>query len=127
MQGMSAIARLGAVSLDADDPGTLARFYTDLLGLTVYFDSPGFIALTGASVLLTIQRVEGLRPPDWPTGPVPKQIHLELAVDDLDVAEKAAVALGARKADEQPSPERWRVLIDPAGHPFCLTNVLPEI
>jgi hypothetical protein len=26
----------------------------------------------------------------------------------------------------QPSPDRWRVLIDPAGHPFCLTTLIPE-
>jgi hypothetical protein len=30
------------------------------------------------------------------------------------------IELRATKADEQPAPERWRVLIDPAGHPFCL-------
>lgn len=31
----------------------------------------------------------------------------------------ATVVAGARLADAQPSPERWRVLLDPAGHPFC--------
>lgn len=127
IRSMSAVARLGAVSLDAADPGPLARFYQDLLGLEVYFDSPDFVALSGASVLLTIQRVEDLRSADWPTGPVPKQMHLELSVDDLDVAERAAIALGAIKADVQPAPRRWRVLIDPAGHPFCLSNVIPEV
>jgi catechol 2,3-dioxygenase-like lactoylglutathione lyase family enzyme len=126
MQGMSAIARLGAVSLDAADPGPLVRFYQELLGLEVYFDSPDFVALSGASVLLTVQRVEGNPPVDWPTGPVPKQIHLELSVDDLDVAEKAAIELGATKANVQPKPAVFRVLIDPAGHPFCLSNAIPK-
>jgi catechol 2,3-dioxygenase-like lactoylglutathione lyase family enzyme len=124
---MTAIARLGAVSIDAADPGPLSRFYQELLGLTVYFDSPNFVALTGAGVLLTIQRVEHLTPADWPTGPVPKQMHLDLAVGDLDAAEKAAVAAGARKADVQPRPDTFRVLIDPAGHPFCLSIAIPEI
>jgi hypothetical protein len=127
MLTMSAVARLGAVSLDATDPGPLARFYQDLLGLHVYFDSPDFVALSGASVLLTIHRVSDLQPADWPTGPVPKQIHLDLSVDDLDLAEKAAIALGAIKADVQPTAERWRVMIDPAGHPFCLSNAIPEV
>ncbi|MCR6704763.1 MAG: hypothetical protein NVV66_18580, partial [Cellulomonas sp.] len=36
-----------------------------------------------------------------------------------------AVALGARLADPQPDP-RWRVLLDPAGHPFCITTVAPR-
>jgi len=39
-------------------------------------------------------------------------------VDDLDKAEEQALALGATKPDSQPTPERWRVLLDPAGHPF---------
>ena len=78
-------------------------------------------------MLLTVQRVDDHRPPQWPAGAVPKQIHLELAVDDLDAAEAQALALGAAKADEQPSPESWRVLIDPAGHPFCISTLLPEL
>jgi catechol 2,3-dioxygenase-like lactoylglutathione lyase family enzyme len=127
MLGMPAIARLGAVSLDAADPGILARFYQDILGLEVYYESPDFVALTGASTLLTFQRVKDMAPADWPTGPIPKQMHLELSVDDLEAADKAAIAAGARRAQHQPAPDRWRVLIDPAGHPFCLSNVIPEV
>jgi hypothetical protein len=57
----------------------------------------------------------------------PKQLHLELAVGDLDEAEAAALAaIGATKAQTQPSPELWRVLIDPAGHPFCITTLIPD-
>ncbi len=124
---MTAIARLGAISLDAPDPAGLSRFYQEVLGVEVYFDSPDFIALKGASTLLTIQRVAALPPVTWPEGSVPKQLHLELAVDDLDVAEKAVLAAGATKADTQPAPDRWRVMIDPAGHPFCLSSQIPEV
>jgi Glyoxalase-like domain len=49
-------------------------------------------------------------------------MHLDLAVGELDAAEAVAVRLGARRADEQPQPGRWRVLLDPAGHPSCLFN-----
>jgi len=56
---------------------------------------------------------------------VPKQIHLELAVQDLETAEAEALALGATRPDQQPNPEHWRVLIDPAGHPFCITTLIP--
>ena len=91
------------------------------------FESEDFVALQGAAVLLTTQRVADHRPPDWPGSDVPKQLHLELAVDDLDDAEARALAIGARRADAQPSPELWRVLLDPAGHPFCLTTLIPEI
>ena len=43
-------------------------------------------------------------------------------MDDLDAAEEKALALGASKPSEQPNPSRWRVLLDPGGHPFdiCL-------
>ena len=124
---MTAIARLAAVSLDTSEPAVLADFYRQLLDLEVLFEADTFIALKGAAVLLTVQRVDDHRPPEWPTGAVPKQLHLELAVDDLDAAEARAIALGAAKGSEQPSPESWRVLIDPAGHPFCITTLIPEV
>jgi hypothetical protein len=53
-------------------------------------------------------------------------MHLDLAVDDLDEAEAEAVRLGARRAADQPAPGRYRVLLDPAGHPFCLSTQIPE-
>jgi hypothetical protein len=74
---------------------------------------------------LAMVRVEDYRAPEWPVG-TPKQIHLDLAVDDLDEAEVEALALGAVKAAEQPAPDRWRVLLDPAGHPFCLSTQIPD-
>jgi len=46
-------------------------------------------------------------------------LHLDIQVDDLDAAVEHAVAAGARLADHQPQ-ERVRVMLDPAGHPFCL-------
>jgi Glyoxalase-like domain len=122
---MNAI-RLAAVSLDAADPAELGAFWRQLLEVDEYFASDDFVALKGAGVLLTVQRVAEHRPPDWPTGPTPKQLHLELAVDDLAAAEQRALELGARRADEQPSPDKWLVLLDPAGHPFCITTLIPE-
>lgn len=118
--------RLGAVSLDAADPRPLADFYSRLLGAETVFESEDFIALKTAGMHLTVQRVAGHRPPDWPDGAIPKQLHLELAVDDLERAEAKALELGAHKAPEQPAPDRWRVLFDPAGHPFCITTLIPE-
>ena len=118
---MTTIVRLAGVSLDADDPHRLADFYQRLLGLEVFLDVDDVVALKGAGFLLTTQRVAGHTPPSWPTGPTPKQMHLDIAVDDLDGAEGLALSLGATLAAYQPSPHEWRVLIDPAGHPFCLT------
>jgi hypothetical protein len=44
----------------------------------------------------------------------------------LGGAVSAAVALGAVEAAHQPSPARRRILLDPAGHPFCLTTQSPS-
>jgi len=33
---------------------------------------------------------------------------------------------GAVRPDFQPAPERYVVLLDPAGHPFCLSTQIPE-
>ncbi|MGA9311577.1 MAG: VOC family protein [Pseudonocardiaceae bacterium] len=33
------------------------------------------------------------------------------------------VALGATSAEHQPRPGRWRVMLDPAGYPFCLSSM----
>ncbi len=84
---MAAIARLAAVSLDSSDPVGLATFYRQLLDLEVFFESEDFVALKGAGILITTQRVEDHRAPSWPGGPAPKPLHLELAVSDLEEAE----------------------------------------
>jgi hypothetical protein len=45
--------------------------------------------------------------------------HLDIAVEDLEAGVAWALAAGATLADFQPQ-ERVRVMLDPAGHPFCL-------
>jgi hypothetical protein len=75
---------------------------------------------------LTTTKVEHFEPPSWPDGPHAKQMHLDLAVKDLLQATDDAVALGARRAEHQPAPDRYVVLYDPAGHPFCVTTQIPD-
>ena len=115
--------RMVAVSLDCADPGELARFYLTLLGGETLWSSPRStgIRVPGGGVLVP-QRVEGYQPPEWPGSPL---VHLDLTGgSDLDGAVARAVAAGAREAAFQPGP-RFRVLLDPAGHPFCITTMVP--
>ena len=70
--------RLGAISVDCPDPAGFGDFYKNVLCLEVMFSSADFVALQGAGVLLTFQRVADHQRPTWPVGPVPKQLHLEL-------------------------------------------------
>ncbi len=46
-------------------------------------------------------------------------MHADFHVGDLTTAVADAVALGATVADFQPQ-DHVRVLLDPAGRPFCL-------
>jgi catechol 2,3-dioxygenase-like lactoylglutathione lyase family enzyme len=119
-------ARLGGISLDCSDTRELADFYRELLGLELAMESDEFVALKGSGLYVTTQKVDDYQAPDWPDNATPKQLHLELSVTDLDEAEAAAIGLGATKASSQPSPDHWRVLIDPAGHPFCITTLIPD-
>ena len=106
----------------------LAAFYSRLLGLEEAFAAPdrSVISLAGAGPMLTLMRVDRYVPPSWPEGPQRQQLHLDIAVEELDSAAEAALALGAMPAEHQPAPERWRVLLDPVGHPFCLSTVRPD-
>jgi hypothetical protein len=46
-------------------------------------------------------------------------MHLDVVVEGFEEAEPAVVALGATRHEHQPG-EKFRVFLDPAGHPFCL-------
>ncbi len=121
-----ATARLGSIALDCDSPAALAAFWATMLGGEVAFSSDAFVAVRTDRVWLAAVHIDGYQPPSWPGVHLPKQMHLDLGVDDLDQAEAEAIRLGATRAQEQPAPDRWRVLLDPAGHPFCLSTQIPE-
>lgn len=121
-----AVARLASVALDCEDPSALGAFWAALIGGEVAFSSDEFVAVRTDRGWLAAVRVPDHRPPTWPAGALPKQMHLDLAVSDLDEAESEALRLGATRASEQPAPDRFRVLLDPAGHPFCLSTQIPE-
>jgi predicted enzyme related to lactoylglutathione lyase len=122
---MPALAALAAVTLDCPDPKELAEFYRQVLDWKIIYsdDNAAYLAGDGA-VRLGLQRVEGYVAPRWPEQTTPQQSHLDLSVADLDTTEAELVKLGATKAEHQPGGDRWRVLLDPVGHPFCITTVV---
>jgi glyoxalase superfamily protein len=116
-----AAARLVAISLDCPDAQRLADFYLGLLGGRRLWARESSVGIEVPGAVLVAQRVDGYVRPAWPGTSV---VHLDLTADDLGAAEQRAVSLGAT-LPEQRDP-RWRVLLDPAGHPFCLTPFVPE-
>jgi hypothetical protein len=120
-----AVARRGIISIDCGDSRRLADFWTAMLGGAVMFRNGANVVVRTDWVWLCLMQVDDYRPPTWPDDDVPKQMHMDLAADDLDTAVAEAVRLGAREAVTQPTPDEWRVMLDPAGHPFCLTTHIP--
>jgi catechol 2,3-dioxygenase-like lactoylglutathione lyase family enzyme len=116
------------VMLDCPDAKALSTFYSALLGKPITYEAPG-VAMLGEDGTMPVlfQQVEDYRPPRWPDPAAPQQIHLDLLVEpsDLEAAERAALAIGARRLSG--GGDNWRVYADPAGKPFCLTwNAVSE-
>lgn len=55
--------------------------------------------------------------PRWPDPEYPQQIHFDIAVPDLNVADALVTAVGGSLLHGNTS---HRIYADPAGHPFCL-------
>lgn len=82
----------------------------------VAVETPDFCAVKAGAIYLGAVHIDDYQPPTWPPPERSQQLHLDLAVNDLDAAEAQAIQLGATKDSQQPIPERCRVLRDPAGH-----------
>jgi catechol 2,3-dioxygenase-like lactoylglutathione lyase family enzyme len=119
--------RWNAVCLDCADAEEMADFYGRLLGWKVSAGGGRWIAMgdPGGGVGLIFQARDWYLPPTWHERPNAqhKMMHFEIRVDDVDAAVSHAVAAGATAAPHQPEnrdPAKLRVMLDPAGHPFCL-------
>jgi hypothetical protein len=114
------IAALTCAVVDCADPKAMAAFYLQVLDAEMLFedDTYSFIGHRG-QVNIAFQRVENFTPPAWPASGT--QTHLDFRVPDVAAAVAELEKLGARKPEFQPGDDTWTVLIDPAGHPFCVT------
>ena len=112
---------LTATVLDTPDPPGLARFYAALLDWPIGEDHPEWATLRPGGPGLSFQLEREHVPPVWPAtaGDQRMQLHLDVQVEDLVAATAFAQSLGAQVAEFQPQDD-VRVLLDPAGHPFCL-------
>lgn len=120
--------RWTTLTVDCADADELGRFYSRLLGWDVTAsDGRGWLQLRDPSggVGLNIQAEDWYEPPTSPerSGTHPKMMHLEMLVDDLAGGVRLVLELGGTHAPHQPADRdanRLRVMLDPAGHPFCL-------
>lgn len=122
--------KMYSFTLDCKEPHELAKFYAALVNwemLVIDEDwacvyAPG--SSQGAYPSILFQKNHNFEPPVWPEKPEAQQqmAHIDFAVNDLEKAVQHAITCGARVAEDQFS-EHWRVMFDPAGHPFCLCQM----
>ena len=123
-----------SVTVGAPAPRELAAFYARMLDWPVAVEEParpGFPPEDGWAQVrprdgrtgptLNFEYEARYSPPVWPSeaGKQHITVHLDIAVNDLDAAVAWAIESGATLAHFQPQ-EDVRVMLDPAGHPFCL-------
>jgi len=118
------IGHLDEVVIDCHDTMLLAEFWRSVLGGEIVRQSHEWVALhppTGITV--SFQEVLEAKA-------MKNRVHLDIAVDDLEMAAVAAEALGAtRIGDPQPDPVGgFQVMADPEGNEFCFIvgPTLPE-
>jgi predicted enzyme related to lactoylglutathione lyase len=120
--------RWTTVCIDCADAEELAAFYCRLLGWEITArDGRGWVQARdpAGGVGLNFQAEAWYRPPVWPETPdgQDKMLHFEIQVEDLDAVVAEVVDAGGAIAHPQPPDRdlrRLRVVLDPAGHPFCL-------
>jgi len=97
----------------------LADFYHEVLGWHRY-DAYGTFFLSRSPEFRIGFDGDGWSdqlPPRWPDPEYPQQIHFDIAVADLDVADTLVTAAGGALLQDNTS---HRIYADPAGHPLCL-------
>ena len=110
------VGRLHHLIVDTADPHRSAQFWSSVLGRPITYSSADFVVVAENDHAsgMAFQRADDHRPPTWPDAEIPQQMHVDVMVDDLDVAAVDVVALGARPLGGD------HVFADPGGHPFCL-------
>lgn len=112
------IGSIDEVVIDCADPGTLAAFWSQVLGgEPVERDAAWWYILPPGWTQLSFQRV--------PEGKVVKnRVHLDVRVDDIEAATAQAEALGARRvgAVHRDTAGSFQVLLDPEGNEWCVVR-----
>ena len=123
-----------SVTIGAPAQRDLAAFYAQLMGWPLTASEPGRPGMPPEDGWAQLRPPDGedgptlnfeyeakFTRPVWPAadGRQNATQHLDIAVADLDEAVQWALNAGTILADVQPQ-EAVRVMLDPAGHPFCL-------
>lgn len=109
--------------INCPKPQQLAGFYAQILGYVIVQNEPDWVVI-GKSVDhpgIAFQLDENFITPTWPDLAVPTHLHIDIRVEDLDVALTEVERLGG-KLHFKSAAEFW-VCLDPVGIPFCLVTL----
>ncbi len=118
--------RIQCLVIDCHDPARLARFWQQVLGWRVTYETddewvlepPSGSPEDGVSPDLLFGRSS-----DEKVGK--NRLHLDLRPEDQAAEVARVIALGASPADiGQSKDETWVVLADPEGNEFCILRAL---
>ncbi|WP_199429158.1 VOC family protein [Qaidamihabitans albus] len=109
--------RWEALTIDAREPESLARWWAKTLGWVLVDPQPGGVEVRspdGHSSSLFFVRVDDAKLSK-------NRLHLDLYAEDQVAAVDDLISRGAtRAAVGQPDDAEWVVLRDPEGNEFCL-------
>jgi hypothetical protein len=118
--------RIQFVTVDAHEPGSLARFWAAALGWRVTFEDDVETVIEppeGSPAVDVAPDILFIKVPDEKV--VKARMHFDLRPDDQQAQVERLIALGATHADIGQGDEvPWVVLADPEGNEFC---VLPPL
>ncbi len=118
--------RVQCLCIDSRDPGSLASFWTDVLGWRRTYDSDHEVVLEppkGSPEDGVAPDLLFLRVPEEKS--VKNRLHLDLRPDDQDAEVRRVEGLGARRVSVgQGADVSWVVLADPEGNEFCILRAL---
>lgn len=107
------------VTIDCADADAQAAFYAALLDRDIVWQEGAWVVVGRKEPNephLVFQRVAE------PT-PGKSRIHVDVHTDDLAAATRRALDLGATQGDDvSEHGMAWRVMRDPEGNPFCLSE-----
>lgn len=119
--------------LDAADIDAEAAFWAGLLDGTVEGGDRWRNIWIDSNWQLGVQLAPDHVPPTWPDTGIPQQIHFDfyrVGIEARDAAHDKVLELGGRML--RPAPDRMaergvEVYASPAGHPFCVCWIPPDV
>jgi hypothetical protein len=123
------VPHLEAITIHAQQPAELARFWSAALGLPI--DPAAVTAITdgtlGEDESVLLGQRDGLHVWLSPAGELPGplgRVHLDVRLDD-EFGSQDLLELGATRVWDEPQG-RWSVYTDPEGNRFCAVPAIAE-